>query len=396
MFNRRIRFVSTVTIQCNRIITCLAFAAVLMFLSFGHAAAADLIAVLNSNGSSQFTGYRLYYKTGDSGAPYDGVGVDQGSSPIDIPKNAITDSIDGGFALTGLQDATTYHFVATIYDQNGNESPFSNEVLMTTPKVPENQAPVAEAGADQAVTAGTTVVLDGSASQDPDGGIYAYQWTQSNGQVVALEGQKITTASFYAPDIASITTLTFQLQVTDQQGLTAVDTCQVTVIPAAQDDSDSGNPPITSTDTPETGNSMIVDGMDAAFSTTGAWSVSDKAVGFYGADYAYAYAGDGSVTATFTFEIPADGKYEISAQWPAHDSRAPDAPFTLINNGVVVDTIRVNQQIDGGQFNLLNGPASMDAGVYALNAGVLEVVLSNDAAGKVAADAVRVEEALGF
>jgi hypothetical protein len=141
---------------------------------------------------------------------------------------------------------------------------------------------------------------------------------------------------------------------------------------------------------------MTTDNVDDAFSTTGPWSVSDKAVGFYGADYAYAYAGDGTSMAIFTFEIPADGEYGVAAQWPAHGSRAPDAPFTLVNNGVVVDTIRVNQQTDGGRFNLLSGPASMDTGSYALNAGVLEVVLSNDATGKVAADAVRVEETLGF
>ena len=130
---------------------------------------------------------------------------------------------------------------------------------------------------------------------------------------------------------------------------------------------------------PET--TAIVDNADSRFSAAGSWHLSDKAIGFYGTDYAYAYGDDGSSTATFTFQIPADGDYTISAQWPAHSSRTPDAPFTLTNNGQVVDTVRVDQRTDGGIFNPLTGSRAMGAGVYALRAGVLEVTLSNDADG---------------
>jgi hypothetical protein len=140
---------------------------------------------------------------------------------------------------------------------------------------------------------------------------------------------------------------------------------------------------------PSTGEA-IVDNRDAGFSKLGTWHASDKAVGYYGTDYVYAFSGAGSAVATFTFEVPSDGNYQIAAQWPAHSSRAPDAPFTLVNNGTVVDTVRVDQRIDGGGFNPLTGPGSGGTGIYTLSAGVLEVTLSNDAAGKVAADAVRV------
>jgi rhamnogalacturonyl hydrolase YesR len=135
---------------------------------------------------------------------------------------------------------------------------------------------------------------------------------------------------------------------------------------------------------------VIVDNADAQFSKVGTWKISDKAAGFYGTDYAYALSGIGSSVATFTIQIPTTGNYEISAQWPAHYSRASNAPFELINNGSAVDTIRVDQRVNGGQFNPLAGPVSAGAGVYMLNAGVLQVTLSNDADGKVAADAVRV------
>ena len=259
--------------------------------------------------------------------------------------------------LNNLDDGQTYFVVARAYSGT-NESADSNEVEFTTSVAAVNQDPVAQAGADQAVSACAKVTLDGSASQDPDGTISDYQWTQTGGQTVALEGAGTAQASFYAPDVTSNTTLTFQVEIVDQQGLSAVDTCRVTVVPVTWDD--------TSTDT----STSDVGGADNA---------SDGAT-----------ESDGSSTATFTFQIPTSGNYEIAAQWPAHSSRAPDAPFTLVNNGVVVDTIRVNQQIDGGQFNLLAGAASLKDGTYSLSAGVLEVILSNDADGKVAADAVRI------
>jgi hypothetical protein len=41
----------------------------------------------------------------------------------------------------------------------------------------DNHPPVANAGADQTVTAGELAILDGSASYDPDGGNITYQWT---------------------------------------------------------------------------------------------------------------------------------------------------------------------------------------------------------------------------
>lgn len=135
---------------------------------------------------------------------------------------------------------------------------------------------------------------------------------------------------------------------------------------------------------------VAVDNTDAQFSKAGRWKGSNKAVGFYGPNYVYANAGDGASVATFTFQIPSNGNYEISALWPAHDSRASNAPYRLFNNGSLVDIIRVNQRLNGGRFNLLTGPASAGAGVYALSAGVLEVTVDNDADGKVAADSVRV------
>ena len=49
-----------------------------------------------------------------------------------------------------------------------------------------DQAPSANAGADQTVQPYTNVTLDGSGSSDPDGAIASYKWVQINGPSVEI------------------------------------------------------------------------------------------------------------------------------------------------------------------------------------------------------------------
>jgi serine protease len=88
-------------------------------------------------------------------------------------------------------------------------------------------APFAAAGPDQVVLPGTAVTLDGTASQDFDGTIASYAWTQTAGTPVTLAGAGTATASFNAP--AASGTLSFQLVVTDNESKTGTDTIDVIV-----------------------------------------------------------------------------------------------------------------------------------------------------------------------
>ena len=65
-------------------------------------------------------GYKVYYKSGSSGPPYDGIGAAEGDSPIDVGW------VDE-FTLRALSDDEDYYFVITAYNQYG-ESGYSNEV----------------------------------------------------------------------------------------------------------------------------------------------------------------------------------------------------------------------------------------------------------------------------
>lgn len=90
----------------------------------------------DANTEPDLAGYRIYYKTGSSGDPYDGTGATEGNSPIDV-RNTIT------YKVAGLIDGVIHFFVVTAYDDQEREGDYSNEV----PASPEPTAPESATGA---------------------------------------------------------------------------------------------------------------------------------------------------------------------------------------------------------------------------------------------------------
>ncbi|MDM8008504.1 MAG: Ig-like domain-containing protein [Phycisphaerae bacterium] len=101
---------------------------------------------------------------------------------------------------------------------------------------PDNPRPVAAAGQDQVVEDGAEVLLDGSASSDPDGDSLAFFWTQSEGPAVELLDASTASARFVAPEVDGGTQLEFTLSVDDGE-TSATDTTRITVIDASVPDS---------------------------------------------------------------------------------------------------------------------------------------------------------------
>jgi hypothetical protein len=93
-----------------------------------------------------------------------------------------------------------------------------------------NLAPVANAGPDQELKEGASVMLDGSGSSDPDNDPISYLWEQISGPHAALSSSTSIKPTFTAGDVASDgLSYTFQLTVTDSGGLKATDTCIVNI-----------------------------------------------------------------------------------------------------------------------------------------------------------------------
>jgi hypothetical protein len=79
--------------------------------------------------------------------------------------------------------------------------------------------PIANAGPDQVVTAGSTVILNGSNSRAPNGIILSYSWMQiPTSAPSTLSGVNTPVWEFIAPNVTADTLLRFQLNVTDNLG----------------------------------------------------------------------------------------------------------------------------------------------------------------------------------
>lgn len=81
-----------------------------------------------------------------------------------------------------------------------------------------NGVPIAQAGLDQTVKAGTTVVLSALQSRDPDGDPLRYEWSQIRGNKVSLLDANSSKATFVAPKVSAKRLFRFKLRVTDMQG----------------------------------------------------------------------------------------------------------------------------------------------------------------------------------
>lgn len=137
---------------------------------------------------------------------------------------------DGSSATTGTPTTThsyaavgTYRVTLTVNDGEASSSPAVLDVAI------QSRPPVANAGADQSVVQRTTVRLDGAASTDPDGAITGVRWLQVAGPAVTLSGGTTLSPTFVAPRVQEPTTLTFELTVTDNDGVSSSDRVDVNV-----------------------------------------------------------------------------------------------------------------------------------------------------------------------
>jgi PKD domain len=85
-----------------------------------------------------------------------------------------------------------------------------------------NEPPIAEAGTNQTVKAGSKVKVSGLNSRDAEGEALYYSWSQVRGSKIALLDVDNAEASFLAPIVSEKRTYRFKLRVTDKKGADSV------------------------------------------------------------------------------------------------------------------------------------------------------------------------------
>jgi PKD repeat protein len=186
-----------------------------------------VFSIPNSSGSTQVTlewspnsepdlaGYALFCREQGQNYNYD--------SPC-------WEGTDTTCTIYDLDETKSYFFVVRAVDTEGFQSSDSNEAFLEAGTTPDNQPPIADAGPNQTVNEGQLVGLDGANSLDSDDGIASYGWVQTSGPQVTLSDPNAKQSTFTAPDVdAGGDSLTFELTVTDHNGLQSVDSCVVNV-----------------------------------------------------------------------------------------------------------------------------------------------------------------------
>jgi hypothetical protein len=95
-----------------------------------------------------------------------------------------------------------------------------------------------------------------------------------------------------------------------------------------------------------------VDNSSSGFSVTGTWTTASSAADKYGADYRYHSTAPVSEPAQWTTALNTSASWNVRAWWPAGSNRSATAPYIVTHAGGTT-TVNVNQQANGGVWNLL-------------------------------------------
>ena len=200
---------------------------------------------------------------------------------------------EGGTLVgTGMNPTATFgvgiHTVTLTVTDNGGATGLAATVVISV--APPNQAPVANAGPDQAGDEGSSIAFDGSGSSDPDGAIVAYAWDFGDGG----SATGVAAAHVYADNGS----YTVTLAVTVNQGATATNTATVTIANVAPI-ADAGGPYSGNVGAPITFSGAATDPgiLDThAFS----WDFGDGSVASNGQTVTHTYTAAGGYTVTLT------------------------------------------------------------------------------------------------
>jgi hypothetical protein len=141
----------------------------------------------------------------------------------DSPTGIVT------FTVPNATKSHTLDFRLTVIDNNGNSA---SDIVSIKIISSENRPPIANAGENIKVQEKEKVVLDASASVDPDNDSLSYSWLQEDDgqELISLKDANSINPSFTAPSVDKHSeTFTFILRVDDQRGGVDYDSVKIHV-----------------------------------------------------------------------------------------------------------------------------------------------------------------------
>ena len=137
-------------------------------------------------------------------------------------------AIDTTFTAPNVAEDTPVLFTLTV---NDSMAPASDTMLVTITDS-ANTAPTVNAGQDQEAAEGSTVSLDGTASDTDPEDTLTYSWSHNSTSTITLGNSTALDTSFTAPNVGSETIIEFTLTVDDSMA-PASDTMLVTITDSA-------------------------------------------------------------------------------------------------------------------------------------------------------------------
>ena len=242
------------------------------------------------------------------------------------------------------------YIIELVVNDGTDDSPPDDTVVVT---VPQNTAPVADAGPDQSRLVGDLVTLDGSASTDVDGDPLTYFWTLSS--VPAGSGATLSDATAVMPQFSIDLPGTYVAELVVDDGLAGSlpDSVQITTAnsqPVADAGPDQSVPLF---------GAAVLDG-SASFDADGdvltyAWSLISAPAG------STAVLSDGTtVSPSVVTDVAGTYVVQLVVNDGTEDS-APDTVSISTSNTQPVANAGLNQTVSEGDTVFLDGSGSTDA-----------------------------------
>ncbi|WP_317932584.1 PKD domain-containing protein, partial [Halioxenophilus sp. WMMB6] len=243
----------------------------------------------------------------------------------------------------------SFTFTLTVTDDGEGNLMDSDTVIINV--APCACPPVASAGADQSVNEEDVVMLDASASSDPNEDTLTYAWTQLSGPVVTISGANSATPAFTAPAVgAGGAVLEFRVTVSDgslqDSDQVVVSVADVPTTPAAEAGANQ---------------TVLVGSLVSLSGAASSDADGDIDSYLWTTDAGFTLSGAGTAEVSFTADSVGTFTFTLTVTDATGLADSDTVTVTVTPDGDPVANAGSNQTVNEGASVTLNGSGSSDA-----------------------------------